>query len=293
MSGHSEVEGTRPVRRSEASALAQGRLGMLDLADPVEVRPFSREAPPSAPLVDHPGARYLVVMPTFNELENVPRILPLVLAQDPRIDVLVVDDNSPDGTGELAERMAAAEPRLHVLRRPGKDGLGRAYVAGFTWGIARGYDLVIEMDADLSHHPDNLPALIGMAHRYDAVIGSRYVGGRVTVVNWPMGRLLISYFGSWYARWVTRVPVRDLTGGYNCWRRSVLEAIDVSRVTSNGYMFQIELKLRAWRRGFRLVEIPIVFAERREGTSKMSKKIVREAVWKVWKLRLMALAGRL
>jgi dolichol-phosphate mannosyltransferase len=266
---------------------------MLDLADPVEVRPFSRETAPSAPLPDRPGARYLVVMPTYNERENLPRILPLVLAQDARIEVLVVDDNSPDGTGELAEQMASREPRLHLLRRPNKAGLGPAYIAGFTWGLERGYDLLIEMDADLSHHPDNLPALIGMAHRYDAVIGSRYVGGRVTVVNWPMGRLLISYFGSWYARTITRVPVRDLTGGYNCWRRSVLEALGLSRVTSNGYMFQIELKFRAWRKGFRLVEIPIVFAERREGTSKMSKRIVREAVWKVWKLRLMELTGRL
>jgi dolichol-phosphate mannosyltransferase len=259
----------------------------------VEVRPvaLTRDAPP--PLSDRPDVRYLVVIPTYDERENLPRILPLVLAQDDRIHVLIVDDNSPDGTGDLAEQMAAREPRLHVLRRPGKLGLGPAYIAGFAWGLERGYELLIEMDADLSHHPDNLPEFIAMANRYDAVLGSRYVGGRVTVVNWPMGRLLISYFGSWYARTITRMPVRDLTGGYNCWRRGVLEALDLSRVTSNGYMFQIELKFRAWRKGFRLVEVPIVFTERREGTSKMSKKIVREAVWKVWKLRLMDLTGRL
>jgi dolichol-phosphate mannosyltransferase len=216
-----------------------------------------------------------------------------VLAEDPRIHVLIVDDNSPDGTGDLAEGIARDEPRVHVLRRAGKEGLGKAYLAGFAWGLERGYDLLVEMDADLSHHPDNLPSFIEKAHEYDVVIGSRYVGGRITVVNWPMGRLLLSYFGSWYARRITGVPVRDLTGGYNCWRRTVLESFDHSRVTYIGYMFQIELKYRAWRNGFKLIEIPIVFTERREGTSKMSKKIVREAVWKVWKLRFMGLTGRL
>jgi dolichol-phosphate mannosyltransferase len=254
------------------------------------VPPSEREAAPSSERSD---LRCLVIIPTYNECESLPRIVPLVLAKDPRIDVLIVDDNSPDGTGDLAEEMSREEPRVHVLRREGKEGLGRAYLAGFAWGLARPYDLLVEMDADLSHHPDNLPTFIEKSREYDAILGSRYVGGRITVVNWPMGRLLISYFGSWYARRITGVPVRDLTGGYNCWRRRVLESIDLSAVSSNGYMFQIELKYRAWRKGFKLIEVPIVFTERREGTSKMSKKIGREAVWKVWKLRLLDLMGRL
>ena len=264
-----------------------------DLEVPLEVRIGRPASEREAPGPDRTDERYLVVVPTYDERDNLPGLLPMVLAEDPRIEVLVVDDNSPDGTGELAAEMAEREERLHVLRRAGKAGLGAAYVAGFAWGLERGYDLLVEMDADLSHHPDNLPAFIEQARDHDVVIGSRYVGGRVTVVNWPMSRLLISYFGSWYARTITGIPVRDLTGGYNCWRREVLEALDLSRIESNGYMFQIELKFRAWRKGFRVVEIPIVFTERSEGESKMSKRIVREAVWKVWKLRIMDLLGRL
>ena len=240
-----------------------------------------------------PDDRFLVVMPTFNERNNVPRIIPLVLDEDPRLEVLVVDDNSPDGTGALAVEMARDEPRLHVLRRGAKDGLGRAYLAGFGWALERSYRLVFEMDADLSHHPDNLPTLIDAARSADVVIGSRYVGGRVNVVNWPMGRLLISYFGSFYARTITGLPLRDATGGYNCFRREVLEALNLERIQSNGYAFQIELKLRAFRKGFRLVETPIVFTERESGESKMSKRIVREAVWRVWWLRIQQMLGRL
>jgi dolichol-phosphate mannosyltransferase len=238
-------------------------------------------------------ARFLVVIPTYNEIENLPRVLPRVLEQDPRIDVLVVDDNSPDGTGQCAEEWASREPRVHVLRRAGKEGLGKAYIAGFRWGLERGYTLLFEMDADFSHDPASLPDFIAQAETHDVVVGSRYVGGRVTVINWPMSRLLVSYFGSWYARTITRLPVRDATGGFNCWRRKVLLALDLDRIQSNGYAFQIELKLRAWRGGFRLVEIPIVFTERDTGESKMSKRIVREAVWRVWKLRLLDLFGRL
>lgn len=260
---------------------------------PPEVRlvePVPLDAPTDPARIDE---RYLVIIPTFNERANLPRIVPPVLGQDPRIEVLIVDDNSPDGTGELADEMAAEDDRVHVLHRSGKEGLGRAYLAGFRWGLEGGYDLLVEMDADLSHHPDNLPAFIAMAGEHDVVVGSRYVGGRVTVVNWPMSRLLISYFGSWYARTITRLPVRDATGGFNCWRREVLEAMDLDRVRSNGYAFQIELKLRAWRLGFRLVEVPIVFTERDTGESKMSKRIVREAVWRVWMLRILDLTGRL
>ena len=238
-------------------------------------------------------AKYLVVIPTFNEADNLLRIVPLVLNQHPRIEVLVVDDNSPDGTGDLADDLAEELDRVHVLHRSGKQGLGRAYLEGFQWGLELGFALIIEMDADFSHDPDSLPEFIEKASEFDVVLGSRYVGGRVTVINWPMSRLLISYFGSRYARVVTGLPVRDATGGFNCWRREVLEALDFDRIESNGYTFQIELKLRAWRRGFSLTEIPIIFAERDSGESKMSKKIVIEAVWKVWKLRLLQIFGRL
>ncbi len=237
--------------------------------------------------------RFLVIIPTYNELENLPRKVPLVLQQDERIDVLVVDDASPDGTGALAEEMAAADSRVHVLHRGGKEGLGPAYLAGFRWGLEQGFEVLFEMDADISHPPDALPKLIDAIGDHDVVVGSRYVGGRVNVLNWPISRLFISVFGSWYARTVTGMPIRDATGGFNGWRREVLSAVGLDRVQSNGYAFQIELKFRAWRKGFKLVEIPILFTERDTGESKMSKKIVREAVWRVWWLRLQDLFGRL
>lgn len=237
--------------------------------------------------------RFLVVIPTYNERENVARIVPEVLAVDPRFEILVVDDSSPDGTGEVADELAAADPRVHVLHRADKEGLGKAYIAGFGWGLERSYRLVFEMDADFSHRPVELPSFLARVQEADVVVGSRYVDGRVTVMNWPLSRLLISVFGSWYARTITRLPVRDATGGFNCFRREVLEALDLSRIQSNGYAFQIEIKLRAWRKGFRLKEIPIVFTERDTGESKMSKRIVREAVWRVWKLRVLDLFGRL
>ncbi|GMV05328.1 MAG: hypothetical protein AMXMBFR53_16070 [Gemmatimonadota bacterium] len=235
----------------------------------------------------------LVIVPTYNERENLPRKLPLILDQDPRIDVLVVDDASPDGTGALADRMSAEDPRIHVLHREAKDGLGRAYLAGFAWGLEEGYDLLFEMDADISHPPDALPKLIAAARDHDVVIGSRYVGGRVNVLNWPLTRLLISVFGSWYARTITRMPVRDATGGFNGWHRGVLEAVGLEKVRSNGYAFQIELKFRAWAKGYSLKEIPILFTERDSGESKMSKRIVREAVWRVWWLKVLHVFGRL
>ncbi len=237
--------------------------------------------------------RYLVIVPTYNEIDNLPRKAPLILAQDERIHILVVDDGSPDGTGALADDLAGENPRVHVLHRAGKQGLGRAYLAGFQWGLEHGYDLLFEMDADISHPPEALPRMIDLASHYDVVIGSRYVDGRVTVSNWPMSRLLVSYFGSWYARTITGMPVRDATGGFICWHREVLEAVDLTKVQSNGYAFQIELKYRAYRRGYSLVEFPILFTERDFGESKMSKKIVREAIWRVWWLRIQALTGRL
>jgi dolichol-phosphate mannosyltransferase len=239
------------------------------------------------------SARILVIIPTYDEAENLPRIVPRVLEQDPRIDVLVVDDASPDGTGAIADGLAAENERVRVLHRKGKDGLGRAYLAGFKLGLELGYDILFEMDADFSHPPTALPGLIARFDDADVVIGSRYVDGRVTVSNWPMSRLLISYFGSRYARIVTGMPVRDGTGGFNGWKRDVLEKVDLDRVQSNGYAFQIELKFRAWRAGFRLVESPILFTERDTGDSKMSKKIVREAVWRVWWLRFQDILGKL
>jgi dolichol-phosphate mannosyltransferase len=237
--------------------------------------------------------RFLVVIPTYNECDNLPRIIPLVLAEDSRIDILVVDDDSPDGTGDVAADIARTQSRVSLLRRDAKNGIGRAYLAGFQWGLERGYRLFFEMDADLSHDATMLPTFIAAARATDVVIGSRYVGGRVNVVNWPMSRLLISYFGSFYARTITGLPVRDATGGFNCFRREVLEGLDLGRIQSNGYAFQIELKFRAHRQGFRLQEVPIVFTERDIGESKMSERIIREAVWRVLWLRILDLLGRL
>jgi dolichol-phosphate mannosyltransferase len=237
--------------------------------------------------------RILVIIPTYDEAENLPRIVPRVLEQDPRVDVLVVDDGSPDGTGAIADAIAEENDRISVLHRAGKEGLGRAYLAGFKQGLELGYDILFEMDADFSHPPDALPGLIAGFENADVMIGSRYVGGRVTVSNWPMSRLLVSYFGSHYARIITGMPVRDGTGGFNGWKREVLEKVDLDRVQSNGYAFQIELKFRAWRAGFTLAESPILFTERDTGESKMSKKIVREAVWRVWWLRFQDLFGKL
>ena len=237
--------------------------------------------------------RVLVIVPTYNERDNLPRVVPQILAQGDAFHILVVDDNSPDGTGDMADAMAAQSARVQVLHRPGKQGLGAAYVAGFGWGLERDFDVLIEMDADLSHPPDMLPALVEALDQVDVAVGSRYVGGRITVVNWPLRRLMISLFGSWYARAITRLPVNDATGGFNAFRRRVIESVGLDRIQSNGYSFQIELKLRAWRAGFTMGEVPIVFTERDSGESKMSGGIIREAVWRVWKLRIMDLLGRL
>ena len=236
--------------------------------------------------------RALVVVPTYNEAMNLPVIVPQILGQEPRIDVLVVDDNSPDGTGQMADAMAAAEPRIHVLHRPGKGGLGKAYLAGFRWALEHDYEFVFEMDADFSHDPKFLSVFLEAAKHADLVIGSRYKTG-VNVINWPISRLLLSIGANQYARWVTGLPIVDSTGGFKCFRRRVLEAIDFERVRSNGYSFQIEMTFRAWKKGFRLVEIPIVFTDRVEGQSKMNKRIVREAIWMVWWLRLKSLARQL
>ena len=235
--------------------------------------------------------RALVVVPTYNERANIEKLIESVLCQDARLNILVVDDGSPDGTGEIVDQIAASNDRVHALHRPRKMGLGTAYLAGFKWALERDYAYVLEMDADFSHDPAHLPQFLEAIQDADVVLGSRYRGGKVTVVNWPMTRLLLSYFANGYARRVTGVPLDDLTGGFKCFRRGVLEAIPLDEVRSNGYAFQIEMNFRAWKKGFRIVEIPIVFVDRTEGESKMSKKIVREAVWMVWRLRWWALRG--
>ena len=237
--------------------------------------------------------RGLVVIPTYNEVGNLAALVEQVLAQDARLEILVVDDHSPDGTGQLAEALAQKQPRMRVLHREAKLGLGTAYITGFKWALERGYDLVFEMDADFSHDPAHLKDFLKAIAGADLVLGSRYLGGRVTVVNWPMGRLVLSYCANIYARWLTGLRIWDLTGGFKCFRRRVLEAIDLSQVRSNGYAFQIEMSVRAWRKGFTLKEIPIVFVDRTEGQSKMNRSIVREAVWMVPRLRLMTLFGRI
>ncbi|MDX2191925.1 MAG: polyprenol monophosphomannose synthase [Gemmatimonadales bacterium] len=236
--------------------------------------------------------RILAVVPTYNEAKNLPVIVPAILAQGPTYEVLVVDDNSPDGTGQLADAMAAENPRVHVLHRERKAGLGRAYLAGFRWALERPFDLVFEIDADSSHDPEFMPAFVERIRDADLVLGSRYRDG-VRVINWPMRRLLLSYFANRYARLATGLPLTDSTGGYKCFRRQVLEAIPLDEVKSNGYAFQIEMSFRAWKKGFRLAEVPIVFTDRVEGHSKMNQRIVREAVWMVWWLRWRALIGRM
>lgn len=230
---------------------------------------------------EYPGVgRVLVVIPTYNEIENVEIIVGRVRAAVPETDILVADDNSPDGTGAAADRLAAADGQVHVLHRAGKDGLGAAYVAGFAWARERGYDAVVEMDADGSHAPEELPRLLNALRTADAVLGSRYVKGG-TVLNWPAHRFLLSRGGNLYTRLALGMPFRDATGGYRAYRMVVLAKIGVEQVASQGYCFQVDLAWRAYRNGFRVVEVPITFAERERGTSKMSSSVVREALWRV------------
>jgi dolichol-phosphate mannosyltransferase len=232
--------------------------------------------------------RCLVVVPTYNEADNVPQLLPAVLGLGNHFSVLIVDDGSPDGTAKLVKEMQKTEPRIHLIERAGKMGLGTAYVAGFKYALANGFDFVFEMDADFSHDPQELPRLLEKAQTYDLVIGSRYISG-VNVVNWPLRRLILSYGANVYTRIITGMPVRDATGGFKCFRRKVLESIDLDAIHSNGYAFQIEMNFKSWRKGFKIHEIPIVFTDRRIGVSKMSKHIIYEAVWMVWKLKIKSL----
>lgn len=237
----------------------------------------------------------LVVIPTYNEAENIGSVADQVLRLDASFHILVVDDGSPDGTGDPVESLQERHPeRIHLIRREGKQGLGTAYIAGFKYALERDYGFVCEMDADLSHNPADLERLVApvQAGEADVVVGSRYIGG-VRIMNWPLSRLILSYSAGIYTRAITRMKLQDVTAGFKCFRREVLEAIDLSSVRSNGYSFQIEMNYIAWKKGFRLMEVPIVFTERTEGLSKMSKAIVREAMWKVWELRFRSLFGRL
>jgi dolichol-phosphate mannosyltransferase len=232
--------------------------------------------------------RCLVVIPTFNESDNIPQLVPRILGLGGHFEVLVVDDNSPDGTAKLVKEMRENEPRVHLIERQEKLGLGTAYVAGFQYALQRDFGFVFEMDADFSHDPNELPRLLQQAGHCDLVIGSRYVSG-VNVVNWPMRRLVLSYMANVYTRYITGMPVKDATGGFKCYRRAVLESIDLDAIHSNGYAFQIEMNFLAWKKGFRVCEIPIVFVDRRVGVSKMSKDIISEAAWLVWKLKFKSL----
>ncbi|MEI6075652.1 MAG: polyprenol monophosphomannose synthase [Verrucomicrobiota bacterium] len=227
----------------------------------------------------------LIIVPTYNERENLPRMAARLLSLPVGVDVLVVDDNSPDGTGQLADQLAAKHPEIHVLHRAGKEGLGRAYLAGFAWALDKQYEFIFEMDCDFSHDPNEIPVFLKAAEQADLVIGSRYSGG-VRVLNWPLKRLLLSRSAGVFVQCVTGMPFTDPTGGYKCFRRRALEAIGLSDVRSNGYSFQIELTHRLWRQGYTIVESPITFADRTEGTSKMSGHIVGEAFWMVWRLWL-------
>ena len=235
--------------------------------------------------------RAIVVIPTYNERENIGRLIEALRRVLPSLDVLVVDDHSPDGTAELVRSMARDDTRIHLLEREGKLGLGTAYCAGFRWALERGYHIICQMDADFSHNPEDLPRLIAALEHADVAIGSRYISG-VNVINWPMRRLLLSYAANVYTRIVTGMPIRDATGGFKAFRAELLRRIDLSAIASNGYAFQIEMNFRAWKLGARIEELSIIFIDRTNGVSKMSRSIIYEAAWIVWKLKLLALLGK-
>ena len=227
----------------------------------------------------------LIVMPTYNERENLPRMAERLLGLPVNVDMLIVDDNSPDGTGKLADDLAAKHSTIHVLHRPAKNGLGRAYLAGFQWALDHGYEFVFEMDGDFSHNPDDIPVLLAAAQNADLVLGSRYLNG-IRIINWPLSRLMLSKGAATYVSIITGMPFTDPTGGFKCFRRQALQALNLGDVRSNGYSFQIELTHKLWRQGMRILEVPIIFTERAQGHSKMSGHIIREAVIMVWRLWL-------
>jgi dolichol-phosphate mannosyltransferase len=234
----------------------------------------------------------LIIIPTYNELDNLPRLLPEVLSKNEEINILIVDDNSPDGTAAFVENEMKDNDRIHLIKRSSKQGLGTAYIAGFKYALQNNFELIFEMDADFSHDPKEIPKFLEEIKNSDLVIGSRYING-VNVINWPMRRLLLSSFANVYTRIITGMPIHDATGGFKCFRRKVLESINLDQVRSNGYAFQIEMNFKAWKKGFKVKEIPIIFVDRMKGQSKMSKKIVREAVTMVWKLRIKSIFGML
>ena len=225
----------------------------------------------------------LIVMPTYNERDNLPRMAQQLLQLQAKVDLLVVDDNSPDYTGKLADELAAQHPEIHALHRAEKNGLGRAYLAGFQWALERNYEFIFEMDGDFSHNPNDVPVLLEAAQDADLVLGSRYING-IRIINWPLGRLMLSKSAAAYVQIITGMPITDPTGGYKCFRRRALEALDLGAVQSNGYSFQIELTHKLWRQGYRIAEVPIIFTERVQGHSKMAGHIVSEALWMVWRL---------
>lgn len=227
----------------------------------------------------------IVIVPTYNEAENIANLIDKIFSVDSNLHILVIDDNSPDGTAEIVKRISEKDPRVNLIQRPGKLGLGTAYIEGFKYALANGYEAIFEMDADFSHNPEDIPRFLDALEDADLVIGSRYLTG-VNVINWPLRRLMLSYFANLYTRIITGMPVRDATGGYKCFRAEALKQIDLDKVKTNGYGFQIEMNFRFWAKGFRVKEIPIVFVDRRNGVSKMNKKIILEAVFLVWKLKL-------
>ena len=231
--------------------------------------------------------KVLVIIPTYDEMQNVRAIAAAVFHNQPEVNILFVDDNSPDGTGDIVNEMARTDARIHTLHQNDKRGLGRAYIAGFKWALERDYSLVFEMDADFSHNPAEISKFLAAAKDADLVLGSRYVNG-IRIINWPLSRLFLSQGAGTYVRFVTGMPFTDPTGGYKCFRREVLETIDLDRIQSNGYSFQIEMTYAAWKLGFRVVEVPIIFEDRRSGHSKMNPNIIREALWMVMRLRLRA-----
>lgn len=231
----------------------------------------------------------VIVIPTYNECENIPLLIPEIRKQLPEAHILVVDDNSPDGTAQIVKDLSLSIPNIHLLNRDKKEGLGKAYLAGFSWALKRNYDLIFEMDADFSHSPEYLPKFVETARNADLVIGSRYMNGTVNVVNWPLQRLLLSYFGNIAARLIAGVEIMDCTGGFKCFRADTLKKIDIDKIASSGYSFQVEMNFYVQKAGLQIKEIPIIFKDRELGDSKMSSKIVREAMGLLWKLRFMTL----
>jgi len=281
----------RPARPADAAAPVEGRDGVLPCpAGDGEAAPAARGEPAGAPATA--AVKCCVVVPTYNEAENIIALVTQILALPLDTEVLVVDDASPDGTAEAVAELARRESRVHLMRRAGKLGLGSAYVEGFRWALANTRaDLIFQMDADFSHDPQAIPEFVAAAHQDDLVLGSRYLHG-VTVVNWPLSRLFLSYGANLYTRIITGLHLMDATGGYKCFRREVLETLDLDRIRADGYSFQIETTYLAWRRGFRIREIPIMFVDRRVGVSKMNRRIIAEAVFMVWRLAIAHLFQR-